>query len=113
MGNASENQLNALDLLIEQHDEVDLLMKRLEEEELEGQDKTSVFFELADKLAKEAKEDFAAAAKQADVGLDNAGEMRRGVLEPGPEYTLFNLAVGDVGGPVDSPRGFYVFKRIE
>jgi hypothetical protein len=69
--------------------------------------------ELAEKLAKEAKEDFAAAARQADVGLDNAGEMRRGVLEPGPEYTLFNLAVGDVGGPVDSPRGFYVFKRIE
>jgi hypothetical protein len=69
--------------------------------------------ELATKLSKEAKDDFAAAVKKADVGVDNAGSMIRGVLEPGPEYTLFSLGVGDVGGPVDSPRGFYVFKRIE
>ena len=47
MGKVRDNQLNALDLLIEQHDEVDELIKRLEEEELEGQDKMFVFFELA------------------------------------------------------------------
>lgn len=54
MGNVRDNQLNALDLLIEQHDEVDMLIKRLEEEELEGQQKMFVFFELADKLAAHA-----------------------------------------------------------
>lgn len=68
---------------------------------------------LATTIATEAKSDFAAAAKKADVGIENAGTMVRGVLEPVAEYTLFNLGVGDVGGPVDSPRGFYVFKRIE
>jgi hemerythrin superfamily protein len=54
MGKVRDNQLNALDLLIEQHDEVDLLIKRLKEEELEGQDKMFLFFELADKLAAHA-----------------------------------------------------------
>jgi hemerythrin superfamily protein len=49
-----DNQVNALDLLIDQHDEVDMLMTRLEEEELAGQQKMLVFFELADKLAAHA-----------------------------------------------------------
>lgn len=68
---------------------------------------------LATKLKSEAEGDFAATAKKGDVGVDNAGSIVRGVLEPGPELTLFSLGVGDVGGPVDSPRGYYVFKRIE
>jgi len=39
--------------------------------------------------------------------------MPRGILEPGPEFVLFNLRVGEVSDPVDSPRGYYVFKRTE
>ncbi|HEY5952632.1 MAG TPA: hemerythrin domain-containing protein, partial [Kofleriaceae bacterium] len=54
MGTVRTNQLNALDLLTEQHDEVDQLMKRLEDEELEGEQKMFVFYELADKLAAHA-----------------------------------------------------------
>ena len=68
---------------------------------------------LATQLAKDAKEDFASAAKRGDVGYEDAGAIQRGVLEPGPEHTLFSLKVGEVGAPVDSPRGFYVFKRNE
>jgi hypothetical protein len=69
---------------------------------------------LAKKLAEEAKTDFAAAVKAGDRGSsENIGAMPRGVLEPGPEYVLFNLGVGDVSEPVDSPRGFYIFKRID
>jgi hypothetical protein len=68
---------------------------------------------LADKISEAAKGDFPAAIKKADVGLENAGLMPRGVLEPGPEQALFGLAVGDVSKPVDSPRGYYVFKRID
>lgn len=68
---------------------------------------------LAAKTAQEAKEDFAAAARKADIGVEQAGSMVRGVLEAGPEYTLFSLEVGAVSGPVDSPRGFYIFKRLE
>ena len=68
---------------------------------------------LAQKIFEDAKGDFAAAIKKADVGLENAGLMPRGVLEPGPEQALFGLSVGDVSKPVDSPRGYYVFKRID
>ncbi len=68
---------------------------------------------LATRLTEEARTDFARAASKADVGMADAGTMSRNVLEPGPEYTLFSLAAGDVGGPVDSPRGFYIFKRNE
>lgn len=68
---------------------------------------------LAQTIAEDAKTDFVAAGRKGDVGMENAGSVTRGVLEPSPEYTLFNLAVGDVSAPVDSPRGYYVFKRIE
>jgi len=67
----------------------------------------------ATKLAEEARADFARAASKGDVGMADAGSMDRNVLEAGPEYTLFSLGVGEVGGPVDSPRGFYIFKRNE
>ncbi len=46
--------VNALDLLQEQHDEVDALIERLQNETFEGQQKMLVFFELADKLAAHA-----------------------------------------------------------
>jgi hemerythrin superfamily protein len=46
--------LNALDLLQEQHDEVDALIERLQNETFEGHQKMLVFFELADKLAAHA-----------------------------------------------------------
>jgi hypothetical protein len=68
---------------------------------------------LAASIAEEAKKDFAAAVKRADMGFENAGAIQRTVLEPQAEALLFSLGVGEVGGPVDSPRGFYVFRRIE
>lgn len=74
--------------------------------------------EEAETLAKEiagiADKDFAAAVAKGDPGSSaDAGVMPRGVLEPGPEHVLFTLAVGAVGGPVDTPRGFWVVKRLE
>jgi hypothetical protein len=68
---------------------------------------------VAEDAASKAKTDFAAAVKLGDLGFDDAGEMPRGVLEPAAEAALFNLAPGEVSAPVDSPRGYYVFKRIE
>lgn len=68
----------------------------------------------ARKLLQAAKTDFAAAVAQGDKGsVDNAGVMPRGILEPAPEYVLFTLGVGDVGGPVDTPPGFLILKRLE
>ncbi len=69
---------------------------------------------LAKDLAQEAAKDFAAAVGKGDPGsMENAGVIPRGILEPAPEQVLFSLAVGDVGGPVETPRGLWIVKRIE
>ena len=67
--------------------------------------------ELAKSLAVDA--DFTGAGRRGDVFIADAGVIQPGFMEPAPQHGLFSLAVGEVGGPVDSPRGFYVFKRLE
>lgn len=68
----------------------------------------------AKQLATDAQSDFAAAVKAGDKGSgEDFGSIPRNIFEPAPEYVLFNLQVGQVSEPVDSPRGFYVFKRLE
>lgn len=70
--------------------------------------------ELAKQLATEAKQDWKAALAKGDKGsLENAGRMPRGMLEPAPEYVLFSLPKDGVSEPVDTPRGFWIVKRIE
>jgi hypothetical protein len=69
---------------------------------------------LADKLRVTAEQDFHAAVQQGDVGsADDVGRIKLGVLEPAPEYVLFTLPVDGVGGPVDTPRGYWIVKRLE
>ncbi|HEY4012554.1 MAG TPA: peptidylprolyl isomerase [Polyangiaceae bacterium] len=70
--------------------------------------------ELADRLLAAAKADFHAAVQQGDPGSsEDVGQLKTGILEPGPEFILFTLPVGGVGGPVDTPRGFWIVKRLE
>ncbi len=70
--------------------------------------------ELARKLAADAKTDFKGAVQRGDNGSsDNLGTMQRGVLEPAPEYVLFSLPVGGVSDVVDTPRGFWIVRRID
>jgi hypothetical protein len=70
--------------------------------------------ELAKKLASDAKTDFKGAVQRGDNGSsDNLGTMQRGVLEPAPEYALFSLPVGGVSEVVDTPRGFWIVRRID
>lgn len=70
--------------------------------------------ELAKKLAADAKTDFKGAVQRGDNGSsDNLGTMQRGVLEPAPEYALFSLPVGGVSDVVDTPRGFWIVRRID
>ncbi|WP_437279617.1 peptidyl-prolyl cis-trans isomerase [Sorangium sp. So ce375] len=69
---------------------------------------------LARELAEVAKTDFKAAIDKGDKGsTDDLGYIPRGVLEPAPEYELFSLPKGGVSGPVDTPRGFWIARRIE
>lgn len=69
---------------------------------------------LAEKLYATAQQDFHAAVQQGDGGSsDDVGRVKLGILEPAPEYVLFTLPIDGVGGPVDTPRGFWIVKRLE
>ena len=69
---------------------------------------------LATRLAEEAKTDFHAVVARGDSGSsDDVGAVTRGVLEPGSEAVLFGLPVGGVSGVIDTPRGFWIVKRLE
>jgi PPIC-type PPIASE domain len=70
--------------------------------------------ELAKQLAAEARTDFKAAVAKGDSGsMENAGRMPRGMLEPAPEYVLFSLPKEGVSDPVDTPRGFWIARRLD
>jgi hypothetical protein len=69
---------------------------------------------LADRLLATAGQDFHAAVQQGDSGsADDVGRVKLGILEPAPEYVLFTLPVDGVGGPIDTPRGYWIVKRLE
>jgi hypothetical protein len=69
---------------------------------------------LADRLLVTAQQDFHAAVQQGDSGsADDIGYVKLGIVEPAPEYVLFTLPVDGVGGPVDTPRGYWIVKRLE
>ena len=69
---------------------------------------------IADRLALAAATDFHGAVQQGDGGSsDDVGRVKLGVLEPAPEYVLFTLGLDAVGGPVDTPRGYWIVKRLE
>jgi hypothetical protein len=69
---------------------------------------------LADKLLASAQQDFHGAVQQGDSGsADDIGQIKLGIVEPAPEYVLFTLPVDGVGGPVDTPRGYWIVKRLE
>src|SRR5690606_12334507 len=60
-----------------------------------------------------AQSDFAKAVKLGHGGGEDLGLMHRGILEPPVEFALFSLKVGAVyPRPVDTPRGYWVLRRI-
>jgi hypothetical protein len=69
---------------------------------------------LARSLAEAARTDFRAQVSKGDPGsMEDAGRIPRGVLEPAAEYALFTLGAGGVSDPVDTPRGYWIVKRLE
>ena len=69
---------------------------------------------IAEKLAVEAPADFHGAVQHGDPGSqDDVGRMRAGFLEPSTEYVLFTLPIGAVSPAFDTPRGYWIVKRIE
>lgn len=71
-------------------------------------------FSLARALAEAAQLDFRGAVSRGDTGsMEDAGRMPRGVLDPATEYTLFTMRAGEVTPPIDTPRGFWILRRID
>lgn len=69
---------------------------------------------LAEEAAKLAQDDFANAVKKGDRGSsENIGWMDQRVLERAVEYAVFSLEKGEISkAPIDTPRGFWVAKRL-
>ena len=65
------------------------------------------------KLADVFGRSFPSAVEKGDEGSTvAAGWMPRGILEPAPNYVLFSTIPGDVGGPVDTPTGYWIVKNV-
>lgn len=69
----------------------------------------------AEKALPMATKDFDEAVKHGDPGsLGNAGAIPRNVLEPAIEYTVFTLKPGEIHPePLDTPRGFWIVRRVK
>jgi hypothetical protein len=69
--------------------------------------------ELAKTLAQLAQTDFKAAVEKGDSGSSSdVGRIPANILEPAPNYVLFTLPIGAVGGPVDTPTGYWIIKNV-
>ena len=69
---------------------------------------------IARAVAELAKKDFREAVKHGDPGsMVDAGRVARGILEPALENELFLLPPGGVTGPLDTPRGYWIARRLE
>jgi hypothetical protein len=70
--------------------------------------------EIADKLVVDAKSDFHAAVQRGDNGSsDDVGRVPRGILEGATEYAVFSLAPGATSDVLETPRGFWIVRRID
>lgn len=71
-------------------------------------------YQLAKTLIAEASVNFADAVKKGDPGsLADAGSIGRQILERSVEYRLFTLEKGELSPePVETPRGYWVLKRL-
>ncbi len=71
-------------------------------------------WESAKNAVEPAKKSWKAAVKAGDPGsAEDIGKIGRGILEPWIESAVFALPVGAVSEPVDTPRGYWVVRRIE
>ena len=70
--------------------------------------------ELADGLLSMARADFHQAVGKGDSGsADDIGRIPRGVLDPAVEAAVFALGTNDVSEVVETPRGYWIVKRLD
>ena len=65
-------------------------------------------------LVETAKADFKKAVKEGDSGSgEDVGRIPRGVLDPRTEVAVFSMNANDIAGPLETPRGYWIVKRLE
>jgi hypothetical protein len=68
----------------------------------------------AEELRAQAQTDFKRAVRDGDVGsADDVGRIPRGVLDPPTEVAVFSLAAGEVSAVLETPKGYWVVKRLD
>jgi hypothetical protein len=68
----------------------------------------------AEKLREDAKADWKKAVRDGDGGSsEDIGRLPRGVLDPRSEVTVFSLGAGEISEPLETPKGYWVVKRLE
>lgn len=69
---------------------------------------------MADQLGQEARTDFHRAVTAGDPGsADDIGRLPRGVLDPRTEVAVFALSKGEISDVLETPRGYWIVKRLE
>lgn len=70
--------------------------------------------EIADGLLSMARADFHQAVTKGDSGSsDDLGRFPRGILDPSVESVVFALGTNDVSEVVETPRGYWIVKRLD
>ena len=65
-------------------------------------------------LAEQAKSDWKGAVKAGDVGSsDDIGRIPRGVLDHTTELVVFSLEKDGISEPLETPKGYWIVRRIE
>jgi hypothetical protein len=68
----------------------------------------------AQELATQAHADWRAAVKAGDSGSsEDIGRIPRGVLDAHTEVAVFSLAKDEISEPLETPRGYWIVKRVE
>jgi hypothetical protein len=65
-------------------------------------------------LGEQAKADWKAAVKAGDHGsAEDIGRIPRGVLDARTEVAVFSLGKDEISEPLETPKGYWIVKRIE
>jgi hypothetical protein len=65
-------------------------------------------------LADQAKTDWKGAVKAGDVGSsDDIGRIPRGVLDHNTELVVFSLEKDGISEPLETPKGYWIVRRVE
>jgi hypothetical protein len=70
--------------------------------------------EIAERLSRDARSDFHHAVSGGDPGSsEDIGRIPRGVLDPRTEISVFALESGAISDVLETPRGYWIAKRID